>query len=81
VGVFSGRKTRIAILALVVVALAAWGVLRYVSALDARFLAPSVQGWKGLASYLVGNYDGAAQAYRRPWPTYRLRTIRSKRPV
>ena len=59
-----GRNARIVTLGLVAVALTAWGCLRYVRSLDARFLAPSAPGFKGLVLYFVGDYEGAARAYR-----------------
>lgn len=52
---------RVLLLGLILLSVLSWGVMRYLSTLDARFVAISAPGVRALASYLIGDYRGAAR--------------------
>ena len=57
-------KRRGVLLGLILLSVLSWGVMRFLSTLDRRFVAISAPGVRALASYLIGDYRGAARGYR-----------------
>ena len=58
------RGRRVYIVATVTLVLAWWAGNQYVAHMDDRFFQLSQPGIQGLALYLIGDYSGAAEAYR-----------------
>ena len=58
------RSRRVYIVATVTLVLAWWAGNQYVAHMDDRFFQLSQPGIQGLALYLIGDYSGAAEAYR-----------------
>jgi hypothetical protein len=52
---------RVVLLGLILLSVLSWGVMRYLSTLDARLVTISAPGVRALVSYLIGDYRGAAR--------------------
>jgi tetratricopeptide (TPR) repeat protein len=61
---FPLKRPRIPVAVAIVVAISVMIIRHYIEDMDGRFFQASISGAKGLAWYLVGNYQAAADDYR-----------------